>query len=70
MTQTSKPSVTVLADSDDPTERLCAYEIRTPSGNWSSFPPHRHDGRGDSSYHEETYYYRFTPADGFGMQRI
>jgi len=62
--------VNVLLDSDELTERLTVYEIRPPSGNWSSFPPHRHDGRGQSSYHEETYYYRLTPADGFALQRI
>ena len=38
-----KRSVSALADSDQLTERLTVYEIRTPSGNWSSFPPHRHD---------------------------
>ena len=57
----------------DPTfesERLIAYEILTPSGNWSSFPPHRHDGRFGTTYHEETYYYRLSPGDGFALQRI
>ena len=62
--------VSTLADSDELTERLTVYEIHTPSGNWSSFPPHRHDTRDGSSYHEETYYYRFSPPDGFAMQRI
>lgn len=62
--------VGTLADSDELTERLTVYEIHTPSGNWSSFPPHRHDTRDHSSYHEETYYYRFLPEDGFAMQRI
>ncbi len=62
--------VSILADSDDFTERLTAYEIHTPSGNWSSFPPHRHDTRGGSSYHEETYYFRFKPETGFALQRI
>ncbi len=62
--------VSALADSDELTERLTVYEIHTPSGNWSSFPPHRHDTRDGSSYHEETYYYRFLPSDGFAMQRL
>jgi len=62
--------VSTLADADDLTERLTVYEIHTPSGNWSSFPPHRHDTRDGSSYHEETYYYRFLPKDGFALQRI
>jgi 5-deoxy-glucuronate isomerase len=62
--------VSTLLDSDDLTERLTVYEIHTPSGNWSSFPPHRHDTRDNSSYHEETYYYRLQPSDGFAIQRI
>src|SRR6476619_5788359 len=62
--------VSTLLDSDDLAERLTVYEIHTPSGNWSSFPPHRHDTRDNSSYHEETYYYRFQPENGFAIQRI
>ena len=62
--------VSTLLDSDDIAERLTVYEIHTPSGNWSSFPPHRHDTRNNSSYHEETYYYRLQPTDGFAIQRI
>ena len=65
-----KRGVSALADSDELTERLTVYEIHTPSGNWSSFPPHRHDTRDHSSYHEETYYYRFRPENGFAIQRI
>jgi 5-deoxy-glucuronate isomerase len=66
----AKRGVSTLADSDELTERLVVYEIHTPSGNWSSFPPHRHDTRDNSSYHEETYYYRFQPENGFAIQRI
>jgi 5-deoxy-glucuronate isomerase len=62
--------VSTLLDSDDYSERLTVYEIHTPSGNWSSFPPHRHDTRDGSSYHEEIYYYRLKPANGFAIQRI
>jgi 5-deoxy-glucuronate isomerase len=62
--------VSALLDSDELTERLTVYEIHTPSGNWSSFPPHRHDTRDNSSYHEETYYYRLRPEEGFAIQRI
>jgi 5-deoxy-glucuronate isomerase len=65
-----KRGVSALLDSDELSERLTVYEIRTPSGNWSSFPPHRHDTRDNSSYHEETYYYRLSPSDGFAIQRI
>jgi 5-deoxy-glucuronate isomerase len=62
--------VTATIDPAFETERLIAYEIVTPSGNWSSFPPHRHDGRFGTTAHEETYYYRLSPADGFAIQRI
>ena len=62
--------VTCTVDPTFPSERLIAYEIVTPSGNWSSFPPHRHDGRFGTSYHEETYYYRMSPRDGFAIQRL
>jgi 5-deoxy-glucuronate isomerase len=62
--------VTGTLDLSLPAERLIAYEILTPSGNWSSFPPHRHDGVDGTSYHEETYYFRLQPSDGFAFQRI
>jgi 5-deoxy-glucuronate isomerase len=62
--------VTATFDPSFASERLIAYEILTPSGNWSSFPPHRHDGRLGTSYHEETYYYRLDPKDGFAIQRL
>jgi 5-deoxy-glucuronate isomerase len=62
--------VTATLDPSFDSERLIAYEILTPSGNWSSFPPHRHDGREGTTYHEESYYYRLSPADGFAIQRI
>jgi 5-deoxy-glucuronate isomerase len=62
--------VTATLDPAFPSERLIAYEILTPSGNWSSFPPHRHDGRFGTTYHEETYYYRLSPHDGFAIQRL
>ena len=62
--------VTATIDPTFPSERLIAYEILTPSGNWSSFPPHRHDGRFGTTYHEESYYYRLSPADGFAIQRL
>ena len=44
----------------------------TPSGNWSSYPPHKHD-RDDlphESQLEETYYHRFSPPQGYGVQRV
>lgn len=65
-----KRGVNVLLDFPEMTERLIVYEIRPPSGNWSSFPPHRHDTRDASTYQEEIYYYRLSPVDGFALQRL
>ncbi|MCS7057995.1 MAG: 5-deoxy-glucuronate isomerase [Meiothermus sp.] len=52
-----------------PAERLILYEVYTPSGHWSGWPPHRHDGRMGSLYIEETYYYKIRPAHGFAIHR-
>ena len=53
-----------------PAERLILYEVYTPSGFWSGWPPHRHDGKMGSLYIEETYYYRINPADsGWAIHR-
>lgn len=62
--------ITHLLGPELPAERLVLFEVYTPSGNWSSWPPHRHDGRMGSPYVEETYYYRLDPADGFAVQRL
>lgn len=52
--------------------RLIVVEVFTPSGNWSSFPPHKHDvhnppGEVDL---EEIYYYRIERPEGFALQRV
>ena len=62
--------VTGVLDLSLPAERLLGFEIVTPSGNWSSFPPHRHDGTNGTTYHEETYYFRLEPREGFAIQRL
>ncbi|MDQ3693244.1 MAG: 5-deoxy-glucuronate isomerase [Chloroflexota bacterium] len=55
-----------------PADRLLVVEVFTPSGNWSSYPPHKHDvsdlpAEADL---EEIYYYRIDPAGGFAFQRL
>ncbi len=52
-----------------PAERLILYEVYVPRGGWSGWPPHCHDGYEGSPYLEETYYFRFSPADGWGIHR-
>ena len=53
-------------------QRLILVEVYTPPGNWSSFPPHKHDTDDppNESYLEEIYYFRIQPETGFALQRI
>lgn len=56
---------------DDPhVRRLMVGETFNPPGNWSSFPPHKHDGRDGEPCLEEVYYYRIDPPHGFGQQML
>lgn len=52
--------------------RLIAFEVVTPGGNWSSFPPHKHDTEDPprEAYLEEVYFYRFQRPTGFAVQRV
>lgn len=53
-----------------PSERLHIAEVTVVSGNWATYPPHKHEDnlpeKGEV-FQEEMYYYRVDPADGFGM---
>jgi len=53
-------------------DTLLVVEVFTPSGNWSSFPPHKHDvsNMPAEADLEEIYYYRINPPEGFGLQRL
>jgi 5-deoxy-glucuronate isomerase len=51
-------------------DRLIAVEVYTPDGNWSSFPPHKHDEHTpDEIPLEEIYYFRIRGDGGFGLHR-
>jgi len=55
-----------------PADRLLIVEVYTPSGNWSSYPPHKHDvhappGEVDL---EEIYYYRIDQPQGYAIQKV
>ena len=56
----------------DVADALLVTEVFTPQGNWSSYPPHRHDEDDfpRMTYLEESYYHRLNPAAGFGLQRV
>jgi 5-deoxy-glucuronate isomerase len=55
-----------------PAERLLVVEVFTPSGNWSSYPPHKHDEDHPPGevVLEETYYYRTRDPAAFAVQRL
>ena len=64
--------LTEIAQPDLPARRLIVGETYTPSGNWSTYPPHRHkvDNLPAEAAHEEMYYFRINPSDGFGICRM
>lgn len=52
--------------------RLLVCEVYTPGGNWSSYPPHKHDAHhppGEVDL-EEIYYYRVNRPEGYAIQRV
>ena len=58
-------------------DRLVVVEVYTPSGNWSSYPPHKHDVRKlDQNGNlleadlEEIYFYKIDRPKGYAYQRI
>jgi 5-deoxy-glucuronate isomerase len=52
--------------------RLILFEVFTPSGHWSSYPPHKHDTDDlpSEAVLEETYHYRFRRPEAWGVQRL
>jgi 5-deoxy-glucuronate isomerase len=62
LTQDSQP--------DLPARRLIVGETFTPSGNWSTYPAHKHEKEeGGEVFHEEMYFFKVSPANGFGVVR-
>jgi 5-deoxy-glucuronate isomerase len=57
---------------DFPADRLEVVEVLTPAGNWSSWPPHKHDvdDMPNEAVLEEIYYYRFARDGTWGIQRL
>jgi 5-deoxy-glucuronate isomerase len=58
-------------------DKLICCELLTPDGNWSSYPPHKHDDtEGSPVWNEEIYYFRIGRAgtldyapEGYGFHR-
>jgi 5-deoxy-glucuronate isomerase len=60
-----------------PCSRLVVVEVFTPPGNWSSYPPHKHDqhivdaqGNLVEADLEEIYFYKIDRPEGYAYQRI
>jgi 5-deoxy-glucuronate isomerase len=55
-----------------PADRLIAIEVYTPGGNWSSFPPHKHDVHNPPAEVDldEIYYYRMHQPGAFALQHL
>lgn len=56
-------------------DRIIACEVLTPGGNWSSYPPHKHDEERDGETQlEEIYYFEVAGSpsgtEGVGYQRV
>ena len=57
---------------DFPADKLMVVEVYTPSGNWSSFPPHKHDVHNPPAEVDldEIYYYRMERPEAYAHQRL
>lgn len=60
-----------------PCDRLIVVEVYTPGGNWSSYPPHKHDvhragsdGALIQADLDEIYFYKIDRPEGYALQRI
>jgi 5-deoxy-glucuronate isomerase len=61
-----------IIDPDSPADRLIVVEVLTPGGNWSSWPPHKHDvdDMPAEAVLEEVYLYGFRRREAWGVQRL
>lgn len=67
-----KRKIRNIVGKDAKTQRIGVGETISLPGNWSSFPPHKHDEEipGKEVPLEEIYFFRIRPENGFAMQRI
>jgi 5-deoxy-glucuronate isomerase len=64
--QASRQVNNFLAPEAFPADRLVAVEVLTPGGNWSSWPPHKHDQHRppEEAQLEEIYYFEIARSEG------
>jgi 5-deoxy-glucuronate isomerase len=55
-----------------PADKLMVVEVYTPGGNWSSYPPHKHDVHDPPTEVDldEIYYYRMSQPNAFAFQHL
>lgn len=55
-----------------PADKLIVVEVYTPGGNWSSYPPHKHDVHNPPTEVDldEIYYYRMNHEKAFALQHL
>ena len=65
-------TIRTILGPDDDAGRLIVGETINPPGNWSSYPPHKHDRQAppEEVALEEVYFYRVRPEAGFGVQLL
>jgi 5-deoxy-glucuronate isomerase len=64
--------VFTLVDNDNGLQGLIVGETFKKPGNWSSWPPHKHDTYQEDteSEQQEVYLYKFEKSNGYGLQMI
>jgi 5-deoxy-glucuronate isomerase len=69
--QASRQVNNVCTPASFPADKMIVVEVLTPGGNWSSYPPHKHDEqRADEVELEEIYYFEIDGDGGLGYQRV
>ena len=71
-TENTTRDVCRLADNRDGLKNLIVGETINPAGNWSSWPPHKHDTYtpDEESQQQEVYLYKFSNPSGFAVQML
>ena len=69
--QASRQVSNVCTPESFPADKMIVVEVLTPGGNWSSYPPHKHDEQREGEVQlEEIYYFEIAGTGGLGYQRV
>ncbi|MCA9896180.1 MAG: 5-deoxy-glucuronate isomerase [Anaerolineae bacterium] len=74
---TATRQINTIVPPGDASQHLVVMEQYTPSGSWSTYPPHKHDahsndpnGKLAEANLEEISYFKFDRPNGYAIQRI